>query len=279
MKPLSDTLQAMPLHEGLPKEQQRGLTTTDGRTSLAKRDNPLTQNQVTLIQSKLLRELPRITCETETIYGTKTYSDEFGEFSLQEQPIGKRNVLKVDMFVDAAVSQEWFDAALRLSPPDAYVRYVSHLALHKKFGSDLKDRAVLISDYADALSEFPEFVVAMVCEGYWKHDKRPFIPYIAEMIEACQSVTNRIMQSLASSRPATPATKAVKEIAMNDVNTSKDRHDIPRSEWSAHHWDEHIADAAAMLDLAVQNPSIFSPEEWQAELSRRKTEREEWQKK
>ena len=77
------------------------------------------------------------------------------------------------------------NAALAQSPRPAYASHITRLALHKKMGSGEADRAVLLVDYADALSQYPEFIVYLVCRNYWENDRRPFVPFIDEIKEAC----------------------------------------------------------------------------------------------
>lgn len=184
MEDLGTILEAMKSPEASQREPQRGLTTTGGQAITARREKPLAENQLTLIVSKTLQGMPQISFEKKKIYGRK----EVNGFFYENEPIDEvlAPVVSVSFKEDAPLSL--LNAALAMSPPEAIVRHITRLAIHKKFGSNDKDRSVLITDYAVSLSEFPEFLVYLVCRHFWEDDKRPFVPYIGELKEICKLI-------------------------------------------------------------------------------------------
>jgi hypothetical protein len=188
MLALSDILPAVTCNAVMPKEPNPGLMTMAGRTNqlIEARNTPLTENQLTAIASHVLRQPFAIICEDRKIYGRKRFTDENGEYWLDEQVIGTK--VTVDCVVDARpeVSKAMLLSALRISPPLACLTHLTHLAMHKKFGTTDQDRTIMLNDYVCALQGFPEFVIYKVCEHYWENDKRPFVPFIDEIKQGCQ---------------------------------------------------------------------------------------------
>lgn len=79
--------------------------------------------------------------------------------------------------------------------------------MHKKFGTSQQEIAVKLVDYANALKDFPEFVVFEVCKFYWESDKRPFVPFIAEMKSACEVFHNALKGYVEKKELGKPVTK------------------------------------------------------------------------
>lgn len=199
MKTLSQVLPSIEMH-GSQSEPNRitslalsdGLTESAGMTSLSAqiRPRPLQENELTRIASRLLPGPQSIGFCRQTIYGPKTFRDEFGECVLPDQKIGEELVICVGVAEDC--DQDWLSAALRLSPPAAYVAHLTRLAMHKILGSGDQDRSILLNDYAQALSEYPEFVVWVVCRHFWENDENRFFPKIAQLKQSCEAVMNEI---------------------------------------------------------------------------------------
>jgi hypothetical protein len=201
-----------------------------------------------------------------TVYGTKTCSDQHGEYQLDNQPIGKRREIDVILDFCPTIDPHYLDAAMRLSPQDAVVKHLTHLSMHKKFGHSDKEIAVKLLDYAAALGGYPEWVVWVVCKGFWEGDSRPFVPFIDEMKKACQIVMD------AFGRRMRPAPALEKKKLAKEPPSRKDR---PRSQWTQTDWSEYVAEAEGMLQRAIEAPQFLDVEGWKAEVVKRELEKAE----
>lgn len=191
MKALGDILPAMKSPEDSQKEQRHGLMTTGGALTIAphNRESPLTQEQLTEIASRVLTRPLKVTSTERTKYGRKLIEGQW----FDNEPIGTEIVASIEMDLRGDCPAKFLNAALAMSPRSASTNHITRLAAHKKFfGSSDKDRPVLLVDYAIALAEFPEFVVFSVCRHFWENDKRPFVPFIAELREACELMTAKL---------------------------------------------------------------------------------------
>lgn len=274
MQDLKTILEAMKSPEDLQKAQQLGSTTTDGAltTPLPRRDKPLTEGQLTAIASRTLQQPLTIISEERPTYGLKTLTDEYGAYAVEKQPIGSEKITDVVVDIRSDVPEEFIEAALRLSPVEAITKHLSHLALHKKLGSTTADRAVLLADYVDTLQAYPEFIVHVVCRFYWQTDRRPFIPYIGEMRDACQLAVETL-QSFRERRkikayiqPTPPKTAPSKPSKPSKEFRSKET-------WDEEDWAEYIGEAEKMLDLAATT-TLFNAGLWKSKVEHRTRERD-----
>lgn len=206
MQPLSDILPAVMSGAATPREPKHGLTTMDGRTNQLQqiRPTPLMENQLTEIQSQLLSTPFEITSEQKKIYGKKKFTDENGEYWLDDQLLGTQDGIDCVVNVKKDVPRKIIQSALLVSPQEAYLTHLGHLTLHKKFGSTVEDRTIMLNDYLQGLCCYPEFVVYQVCKHYWQNDRRPFVPFIPEMKEACQIFTDALRYFLSRTTEPQP---------------------------------------------------------------------------
>lgn len=160
------------------------------------------------------------------------------------------------------------NAALALSPPASCLKHLTHLTLHKRIGSEDSDRAILLKDYVCALQEFPEFVLATVCRFFWEKDpreerSRPFMPRIDELASVCREFCSAIEKRRAGGVPLHTKPQNA------SLPRKLDRRDVPRSQWTVQDWDDHIAEACEMVDLARSNPGMLDLAGWEEELKQR----------
>lgn len=251
MQQLSNILPAAMSSVVLQKERPLGSTTMVGNTNLTPiRANPLTADQLMAIQSRVLRQPLSIKYGERKIYGRKRVSDEFGEYYLENQPIGTE--VAVDCVVDVLPNapDAMLQSALMLSPKEAYAKHFAHLMLHKKFGSTDQDRAVMMADYIQVLQAFPEFIVYSILKHYWENDKRPFVPYIAEIREACDLVQKSLSRAHAAAKEPL---KIVKQESPKPE---------PAKELTAEEKSEESAKIHALVEQALKNCSEGNDFKW-----------------
>lgn len=158
----------------------------------AEREEALSQNQLTSIASRILSGPFIVISKTEKIRGRKKISDEFGTYWLEDEPIGEREVFSVSVPIFANIPDRALEAAFRRSPINAYLRHLTHLAMHKILGSGSIDRPILLKDYAISLSQFPEFIVWQTCKWFWENDPNKFFPKIVELTDLCEKIQIQI---------------------------------------------------------------------------------------
>lgn len=210
MKPLSEALTSISfsaMQEARGRStSQHGLTRTDGKTNtqnqLAVRQHQLTESQLTQIASKLLHKPLVVSCRKEKVYGRKTFSDDFGEYVVDDQLIGEEEVFHIDVPINRNADPKWFESAIRHSPPSSTITHLSRLSLHKRLGSSDQDRSILLHDYAEALREFSEFVVFVACRHFWENDKGGFYPKIAALKQICKEIDAAIRSAYTATMPA-----------------------------------------------------------------------------
>lgn len=201
MKQLSDTLEAMTSLTVLPKAAHHGSTTNAGQIA---RSQSLTANQLTGIASHVLRRGFEIVSEEKPKYLETTHSEE-------PRQVGTETVTDVIADLNQDCSMAMLQTALTVSPRESVLKHLTHLAIHKKFGSSEADRSVLLADYVSALKEYPEYVVYEVCKHYWENDRRPFLPFIGEIKQACEIFKNAISSLLKRKTDSVLVGKAEKE--------------------------------------------------------------------
>lgn len=221
MKALSDTLQAMKLPEGSAKGPPLGSTMTAGLPTILQRQNPLTESQLMAIASETLRGGFSLTFEKRTKFGPKTIDG----VVFQNEPIGEENAqwLVADFVPNCQIPL--INAALAMSPKECTLKHLLHLAIHKKFGSSEEDRAVMLKDYTDALEGVPEFILYTVCKHYWTKDKRPFMPFVAEIRETC----DLLQQAFENKRK--PAKMLEQHVVRPQPCYDTDKNDPRRKAW------------------------------------------------
>jgi hypothetical protein len=188
MQALSDTLEAMKLNEGLPKEPQHGLTMTGGALTIAPREQPLTENNLTAIASRLLLGSPAVRFTKKKRYGRKLLKDEYGAYGIENEPVGEEDSAEIDIVYRDGLKREVLEAALRASPPQATLGHLTRLAVHKRLGSGDQDRAILLNDYTEALRAYPDFVVYVACRSLWETTESPFYPKIKQISDLCEMI-------------------------------------------------------------------------------------------
>ena len=281
MKPLStvldNTLNALtepkkdlsPIPEdGLKKEDG----TTNQLTVHKTRSAPLTETQLTEIAFQTLQMPLEISYEKKKVYGRKQVSDGNGDsYFVDHEPVGEENVCVVLTKFRENASLSYLRAALALSPKESTLRHLTRLAIHKKFGSNDADRAILLSDYVTALSDIPEFILFMICKNYWENDRRPFIPFIGEIRSACITLMEMFLTELNSPKENKTMIETEKKPQITaDRRFSKSYKQLSKEDWLLIHWDEYLADAEGMIETAKKYPTMFNVEEWTEELVKRK---------
>lgn len=214
MKPLSQVLENSSITSeqseqspNSPHMQQHGSTPSDGRTSLslAPRDKPLTEKQLTGIASSVLLKPSAIITETKKIYGRKECIDEFGHpYTVDNDVIGEQTVTDITLSIAKDVKQSWLESALRPSPVQGIIAPLTHLSLHKRLGSTDQDRAILLRDYIEALKVYPEFVVWLVCKAFWNDNASNFFPKIVALKTLCDTVERAFRRELPTAQIEKP---------------------------------------------------------------------------
>lgn len=154
--------------------------------ALEVRKEPLTESQLMQIASKLLLKPPRVLLSKKTKLGTKTVTDETGTYEVEGCDVGEEDDLTLEIYLRDGLVRELFEAALRPSPPSAVLYHLQRLAMHKRLGSDERDRTVLLHDYAEALRCYSDFVVFCACRMFWETNEEPFYPKIKPLRELCE---------------------------------------------------------------------------------------------
>lgn len=237
MKALGDTLQAMKFPADGEREQRHGLMTTDGQSIIQLRQQPLTERQLTEIASLVLRQPFTIVCEEKKVYGTKKFRDEFGDGYSENQVLGTEMVTDCVVDINPSLPVAMLQSALMASPHSAYLKHITHLAMHKKFGSTDQDRTIMLADYVKAIRDFPEFVVYQVCRFYWENDRRPFVPFIGEITDACKSLTECLKNHL--QRMQEPSQPKIQ------------KQEVKQEDWTLP-TEEEKAKAKALVDEAIR---------------------------
>lgn len=214
MEKLSEVLQNMPNTASgktisTSNTRQHGLMEDAGRTNcLVQRPQPLTENELTLIASRLLAKPLTVTSTKKKIYGPKTFSDEHGSYVIENQPIGEEDGFEVSLSFFQNPDRKIVESALRHSPPHAATKHLMRLAVHKRLGSSDEDRAILLHDYAEALRGYSDFVVFMACKCFWENDASGFYPKIITLQSICEEIHQAILaahRQLIDGKPSKPA--------------------------------------------------------------------------
>lgn len=194
-KVLNSTLKVLEEHpQDLLKTRQTGLEEKNGtknQLTVQKRENPLTDAQLTQIQSNLLQSQPLITFERKKKYGRKIIRDEFGEFVDENAVVGEHECAVV--CVQIKQNEPFIKAALAKSPIEGTVRHIVRLSLHKRLGSTAEDRAILINDYAEKLRNYSEFSVYSACKYFWESNESDFAPNLGKLASVAEEIENKIL--------------------------------------------------------------------------------------
>ena len=267
MQALSDTLEAMKLNEATPKAPQHGSTMTAGpsNTQLAiqERKQDLTEDQLTQISSSVLAAPFTMTLSKRNKLGRQMIEGQWVDGCV----VGEESVLEIDVRFVANPPVAMLNAALALSPSTACLKHLMHLALHKRVGTDQKQLTILLADYISALSGFPEFVIWQVCSHYWTNDPRPFLPFIAEMKDACEALTLRL-QSI-KSRLVRIAAEPPRKLSRAEILAGMHHKELDRDEWLPCHWEQWVAEARQMATMFRADGKTASAEEWDGIAARR----------
>lgn len=180
------------------QHQPNGLMQMDGSTitkpPAVVRENPLTKEQITVIQSSLQPLLPvrAIEYKQKTRFG----EDEFGTYPITELVptptinIGQGSAIPVDGVVGL------LKAALVVGTRKSVHTAITRLAMHKHLASNQQQAALLLHDYTDELAKFPEFVVLAVVDFHRLDNEGKFFPTLAEMRHQCQELQHAIEREL-----------------------------------------------------------------------------------
>ena len=275
MKQLGDTLKAMTppkTADNMPKEPSRGLTADGGRLIISQpphRGKALTESQITEIASQTLRAPFKLNSISKPKYGRMI--DGYWEPNALSGEFESCMEISADFIDNCPLPM--LNAALALSPPQACLKHVTHLVLHKKVGSGDHDRAILISDYVSALSGFPEFIFAEVCRHYRENDRRPFLPFIGEMKEACE-LLQAAFERARNPAPRLAAPEKPKPPRRADFSWK----DLDARDWLSCHWDEYIGDARGMMELYKKMGKTEDAAAWASILQTREGRRREAEK-
>ena len=237
-----------------------GTTRSLPARAVPRREHPLTESQLTEISSKTLMRPPAITSETVTRYGRKLVRDGADAYYVEGEPVGEETRLSVRCDFLRECSLPMLNAALALNAGvDVYRGHIKRLAAHKRLGDTVAQTGIKLVDYAEALSVFPEFVMATVCRHYWENDRRPFVPFIDEMKEACRNMQMRLeAQKAAMTAPEVTAPKTLPPPIA--------RGDRPSENWTRADWEAEVAALVENVRLSTENPAFFNPAIWQARL-------------
>lgn len=137
------------------------------------------------------------------------------------------------------------------------------LTTAKRSDSDA-DFSMQVGAYIVDLADFPEDAVLWACAQARRSKK--FFPTVNELRELCEERMEfrcRLRTVLKQAQTSPPKLES---------KPRPDRHDIPKSKWDKWHWQEYVEDAARMVALAEQNPSLMNAEEWRAILEQRRQE-------
>ena len=274
MQPLSQVLNdTLNTQREQPKDTlshpTNGSLVVTGQTNIATatRQNPLTESQLTQIQSNLLLGLPSITFERKMKYGRKVSRDEFGEVVDPHGVIGEEEHAVVKIDFAKTFPENMLVSALRPSPVEGTMKHLARLFLHKRLGSTPEDRAILTNDYAERLRNYPEFCVYLACRYFWENSESDFAPNLGKLVSLVEGITD-CFHEMARAR----ADKPLPYSKPKQIEKSDARQNRAKSAWAAQDWQDHIGDAEHMVKLAEQNPTVFNAEEWQKEADKRRAE-------
>ena len=192
------------------------------------------------------------------------------------EPVGEEKSLDLTIGFKPDAPASFVRAALTLSPDEAYLNHAEHLAYHKIMTGGDKGRAVLFNDYVEALKQFPEFIVYLVCKTYWLGDPRPvdeqrFMPSLLELQKACRLVWEAFERAKSPDAP---------QIAPKPRPASPEPtyRDLSRDKWGDREWAAYLSDAEGMVEVAKKSNGALRPEIWEEEAAKRMIEYREREK-
>ena len=144
---------------------------------------------------------------------------------------------------------------------------LARLALHKHTRSGETTAQAFFADVASDIAGFGELTVVEACARLRRADS-PFYPTSAEIIKMCEKVKAEI-----DALVAVPVSAKDIESQQKPRSIRLDFKMTPKEKWDDQHWDEYVSDASAMLQLATENPKIFSVDSWKEQMAIRQAER------
>jgi hypothetical protein len=141
-------------------------------------------------------------------------------------------------------------------------------AVMARTSESVGDIEIVLETYSQHLEQYPPDVVAFVIDKTIAQKK--WFPLISELCAEMDSIV-RFRRALleAFKKKSSPVLGGQSK---PQLEAPASRHDKARAAWSPQDWQDNIAEAEAMIKLAEKNPTMFSVEEWKAELEKRKTE-------
>lgn len=249
---------------GIPPSGRGLATLNDSANAITlRRTQPLSESQLTRIASSLLLQPLSVRLGSATRYGRKTFTDEFGIYTLDDQPIGTEPTYEASLDLNPDASNAILASALGLSPQEATLGHLVRLSLHKVLGSTEQDRAVLLNDYTQSLSGVPEFVLWLTFRHFMENEPSRFYPSLAAMIEVARSVEDALRQANHSLKKIAPVPSAPRSYR-----------DLPREKWTPDHWQDYVHEAEAIAELAKQNPVVLDAKGWEEIVAKRRQDRD-----
>lgn len=159
------------------------------------------------------------------------------------------------------------DAMLRPAKKRHVVYHLTRLAAHKRDTQGEESLAVRLEDIAFDLGEVSEWAVIISCREL---RQRPGVwyPESSEIIRVIRD-NDGLIRNLFKTSPQSARIAAQKR---ERTAAPIDRYERDKTTWTKQDWQDHIADARKMVDLAKENPEIFNGDEWLAEVEKRKNE-------
>jgi hypothetical protein len=145
------------------------------------------------------------------------------------------------------------------------------VSLMRRNESD-SDAELLIDTALTVCKAYP-FDIVMNSMNGWLTGKK-FFPLPVEMkdeLDAAVMLRRSLLAGFTTARRHTLAPP--RENASLPRNF--ERYEVSKARWSPKDWDDHVADAERMLELARQNPAMMNVQGWHDEVSHRMAQRKE----
>lgn len=121
-----------------------------------------------------------------------------------------------------------------------------------------------MNDYAEALSEYPEFIVYLVCKNLWENDESLFFPKIKPIKNACKDVMSAFLSA---------SKKNDEKEEKKEISVEIGWRELPREKWLDSHWENYIAEADHMEKTNREHGREVSANEWKIEAEKRRSEK------
>ena len=287
LRQISTVLNSLPISASNPTEPQKNLSIIgnqpESQCAIGKPPSAIVLDSLRSIAQNVIQGRLMDDQMLETLLAQHFGSQRFETKSKLKHVYGENGydsyietyAVKLDHIFDNEM--KLYDAVEFLNRPasrDFVERQVARLrVVMARISESNDDLALLLDTYGAHLSEFPPDIVKAVCDKII--DDRKWFPLVSEMRQEMQRLVQfrkSIWNKFQALRNSLLAAQEKQKQLEADPRLGTHFKALPRSQWLPQHYAWWIEDAERMLELAVQNPSIYNPESWMKEISRRHTE-------